>query len=89
MNFLVFKEISTPLPVPYSIIPFGGQIHLPNRKIILAEKLLITPTLAKKIADKDIDQEKEAFLKTLVNNPKFTSDRAGQGFLQAVRVPRQ
>jgi tRNA(Ile)-lysidine synthase len=81
-SFLVFKEIVTPLPVPYSIIPFGGQIHLPNRKIILAEKLLITPTLAKKIADKDIDQDKEAFLADFSHQSKIyiRSRRAGDSF---------
>ena len=81
-NFLVIKAIVTPVSVPCSVIPVGGQIYLPNRKIISVEKLLFTPTLAKKIAEKDIDQEKEAFLTDFTNQSKIyiRSRRAGDSF---------
>jgi len=81
-NFLVIKAIVTPVSVPCSVIPVGGQIYLPNRKIISVEKLLFTPTLAKKIAEKDIDQEKEVFLTDFTNQSKIyiRSRRAGDSF---------
>ena len=81
-NFLLLKEIAKPVPIPYSFIPVGGQIYLTNRKIISAEKLALTTSIARKIADKNIDQENEAFIADFGHQFKIyiRSRRKGDSF---------